>query len=872
MGLFFYYAWHSLKNQFKKLFKTWVLVFILVCGLIGGLIGWGAASLEEMAEDTAEETAEPFEEEETVIEGDTIVTDLGITGTEALEMGMMAVTVIALSINILNAEKNGTKLFLPADVTLLFASPLKPQSVLMFRLATQLSTALAGSVYLLFQLPNLMLNMGLSLYSALSLFAAWFFIMIFSKIVQTLLYLLEAENKNLKNLVRTGLYAFYGIAAAGFIIYSLSSDASLVTKAVSYFNAPATRWIPVIGWVKGFTMSVFENKPLYALLFAVLLLASASFMLIVISRMDCDFYEDAMQKSEETAQLIEKMQNSKRGIAFAGKRKFSEKLDRDGFLRGSGSDVYFFKTLFNRFRFAKFRFFTKTMITYILACAALGLIMRIVVESQSVLPMMFLLAAMVFFRSLGNPMNEDVQLSYFTLIPESTFRKLFFSLAGGTASCFLDVLPAVLIGTLITGGSLLSALLWMIPVMTVDFYATCVSTFLDLSIPESIGKTVKQVIQIMFIYFGLLPDIALIAFGFVRGSEFFAAMSVTFVNLFLGFLFFGLAGVCIDPAEGKNYIQIRKEGDPLKKIFSWLGISLSIVLVITGIIQIAAGNLLKGRLSDPVILYLVTFLPLYGIAIPAGIMLMRKYKVHPLPKKNLPLKYRLILPFICMFIMYAGNIIGSGVTALISRFMHTGISNPLNSYMLSDNLPLRILFFVILAPLIEEFVFRRQLIDRTAVYDERSAVLLSGLMFGMFHGNFTQMFYAAGLGILFGIVYVRTGRLRYTVILHMAINFLGAVAGPQLLKNITDMNGLTEMTFYEFMSSPQMIIFVIYISILIMMFLAGIVFFAYEKKNFSFMEAPEQTDPKGTLRRYFRSPGMLVFTVSVLVLVIMNLQ
>ncbi len=33
-----YYAWHSFKNQIKKIFKTWVLIFFLVCVLVGGAL------------------------------------------------------------------------------------------------------------------------------------------------------------------------------------------------------------------------------------------------------------------------------------------------------------------------------------------------------------------------------------------------------------------------------------------------------------------------------------------------------------------------------------------------------------------------------------------------------------------------------------------------------------------------------------------------------------------------------------------------------------------------------------------------------------------------------------------------------------------
>ena len=43
MRLFFYYAFHSFKNQLRKLFKTWVLIFLLACMLIGGIIGAAAA-------------------------------------------------------------------------------------------------------------------------------------------------------------------------------------------------------------------------------------------------------------------------------------------------------------------------------------------------------------------------------------------------------------------------------------------------------------------------------------------------------------------------------------------------------------------------------------------------------------------------------------------------------------------------------------------------------------------------------------------------------------------------------------------------------------------------------------------------------------
>ena len=51
-------------------------------------------------------------------------------------------------------------------------------------------------------------------------------------------------------------------------------------------------------------------------------------------------------------------------------------------------------------------------------------------------------------------------------------------------------------------------------------------------------------------------------------------------------------------------------------------------------------------------------------------------------------------------------------------------------------------------------------------------------MFGLFHLNLFQFFYAFGLGLMFGYVYMRTSQLRYSIVMHMIINFNGSVLAP----------------------------------------------------------------------------------------------
>ena len=51
------------------------------------------------------------------------------------------------------------------------------------------------------------------------------------------------------------------------------------------------------------------------------------------------------------------------------------------------------------------------------------------------------------------------------------------------------------------------------------------------------------------------------------------------------------------------------------------------------------------------------------------------------------------------------------------------------------------------------------------------------------HGNLLQFFYAAAIGLILGYVAVRTNSIRYTVLMHIAINSFSTVmvAGQELV-------------------------------------------------------------------------------------------
>ena len=533
MRLFLYYALHSFKNQLRKLFKTWVMVFMLCCVLLGVVIGVGAGILSDLAENDSEppvaeeaEARPPTEEERQ-------------ESLQIAELALGAVMLLVFSFNIASGDKNGSSIFTMADVNLLFASPMKPQSVLLFKLMSQLGGILLASIYLVFQLPNLVENLGLSLLSAIALLLGWLFILAFGKLLNVLVYTASSTHERWKKRVRPCIFGLIGLLAASFLFYWKSGAAEPFAAAKAFFNAEWTVYIPVWGWIKAFCMGALESNWPQAGAALLLLIAGAAGLSWLIWRMKADFYEDALNRSAEVAEKLQTAQES--GGIVRRKKDRKERIRRDGLTFGSGANIYFYKAMYNRFRFASMGFFTKTTVTYLLAALAAALYLKLVAGYESYAVVAYILAVLVFFRSLGNPLQQDIQQASFRMIPESAWRKIFYSMMGGSVNCILDLLPGLMVAAVILRANLLLVPAWLAFIVSVDFYSTGTGVFIDLSVPVSAGKTIKGMVQILFIYFGLLPDIALIAAGTITGLLPVFLIGAACLNSALGLLFLSLS-------------------------------------------------------------------------------------------------------------------------------------------------------------------------------------------------------------------------------------------------------------------------------------------------------------------------------------------
>ena len=277
-----YYAWHTFINSIRKMFRSTVVVVIVSVAAIGMIFGLSAGLISAIAEsksgtdteyvsETDSETVlfefgddteaigdnEDNEDNGEFVIGGTAVSESSFIAS-CFEFGIPVAFIAVLLLGVYTGSKSGSDIFLMADVNFLFTAPIKPQSVLMFRLIFQMAETIVGSVYLVFQIPNLR-NLGLGWMAITAIFVAWIFLLLYQKLVSVLSYTLTATHERLRSYV----YPFIGVILAlvlGIIgISYLNNGRDIVATLLGTFGAKSARWIPLIGWYKGMIMAAVEN-------------------------------------------------------------------------------------------------------------------------------------------------------------------------------------------------------------------------------------------------------------------------------------------------------------------------------------------------------------------------------------------------------------------------------------------------------------------------------------------------------------------------------------------------------------------------------------------------------------------------------------
>lgn len=99
-----------------------------------------------------------------------------------------------------------------------------------------------------------------------------------------------------------------------------------------------------------------------------------------------------------------------------------------------------------------------------------------------------------------------------------------------------------------------------------------------------------------------------------------------------------------------------------------------------------------------------------------------------------------------------------------------------SSDMMSENVFLGILLAVIIAPIIEELIFRGVIFQTLEkIKGGWFPVICSSLLFGLGHGIFMQIVYCFIMGLVLAIVYKKTRNIMYPILIHASNNFVSSL-------------------------------------------------------------------------------------------------
>ena len=232
--------------------------------------------------------------------------------------------------------------------------------------------------------------------------------------------------------------------------------------------------------------------------------------------------------------------------------------------------------------------------------------------------------------------------------------------------------------------------------------------------------------------------------------------------------------------RAERALRLRGHRERFSRLGWALVAQMAAMLAVQTALLLAAQALAPALVRSGVFLWLVSVLSAYGAGVPAAWLVLRGTEEAP-PQPGAPLgPGRFFRSYLAgLGLMYLVNLATLALMGLVGLLRGQTVENPVDN-MADYPLVLNLLLGCVIAPVCEEYLFRGLLLNRLRPYGERFAVWASALCFGLFHGNFSQFFYACAIGVLFAGVVLKTGRLRQAMLLHALINFVGTGLIPLL--------------------------------------------------------------------------------------------
>ena len=230
---------------------------------------------------------------------------------------------------------------------------------------------------------------------------------------------------------------------------------------------------------------------------------------------------------------------------------------------------------------------------------------------------------------------------------------------------------------------------------------------------------------------------------------------------------------------------------------------------------------------------------------------------------------------ICFAVSYIGNFIGTIFLTYWTMITGNEVGNELEEILSMTDPFMMFISVGVLAPILEELVFRKLLIDRMRKYGEAVSILVSAGLFALFHQNFAQFIYTFSAGVMLGYLYYKTGNYWLSTLLHAIFNIIGGVLPTLLLpdilavsEEITALEGtLANMQTYDEIYhllypivseyAGSLLLYGVYLLVLGAVNITGIVFLVIGFRKYRAEKSSLKLSAPETFGAVFKNPGMI---------------
>lgn len=241
------------------------------------------------------------------------------------------------------------------------------------------------------------------------------------------------------------------------------------------------------------------------------------------------------------------------------------------------------------------------------------------------------------------------------------------------------------------------------------------------------------------------------------------------------------------------------------------------------------------------------------LGIVSAMLVMRSVPKHEIVQEPLGFKRFLKYIVVAMAIGMAGNLIGQVILAVWNGATGNEAGGEVDEILLGSDYLISFLMIGIVAPFLEEFLFRKLLIDHTRRYGELVCIVTSGVLFGLFHGNFTQFFYAFGLGSLFAYIYLKSGNFFVVFASHAIFNVLSGILPAIMMEKGSDLA------------------FALYMLAYLAVVITGVILLIIGAQGFKPKKGEISLSKKKMAEAVLVNPGMITAVLLMLALMILSL-